>query len=77
MKQMLLQAHFYTVLSFSLQATRKTTQGESFLSVGSVDWGDKNLISYKVTTESDMSYRPRIQCHLFSQEISKLLGKNL
>lgn len=54
--KMLLQAHFDLVFSFSFQATRKTTQGESFFTAGSVDWDDKTLKSYKETTESDMSY---------------------
>lgn len=55
-KKMLLQAHFDLVFSFSFQATRKTIQGESFFTASSVDWVDKTLKSYKVTTESDMSY---------------------
>lgn len=64
-KKMLLQVHFDLVFSFSFQANRKTTQGEScvffflcffFFLVSSVDWGDKTLKSYKATTEPDRSY---------------------
>lgn len=55
-KQVFLQAHFDLVFSFSFQATRKKTQEASFLSVGSVDWDDKTLVSYKVTAKSDMRY---------------------
>jgi hypothetical protein len=45
------------------------------LSLGCVDRTKKNLISYKATIESDMGYKPRIYCHMVSQEILKLLRK--
>lgn len=52
-KQMLLQVHFDLFFQFS---SYQGNNPGSFLSKGSVVWGDKTLISYKVTTESDISY---------------------
>lgn len=76
-KQMLLQAHFDLVFSFSFQATRKRTQGESFLSIGSVDWGGKNLESYNVTTEFDRSSKPGTQGLLFLRKSQHCWVKTL
>lgn len=73
-KKMLLQAHFDLVFYFSFQATRKTTQGESFFTAGSVDWDDKTLKSYKATTESDMSYS--LEFNGFSGNL-KIVGQKL
>ena len=73
-KQMLLQSYIGLVFSLSYQ---ENNPRRKFSLCNSIDWGDKSLISYEVTTESDMNYSLKFNAMCFLRKSQNCWEKPL